>query len=164
MSMGPAAAQGTGSGTTKVDQLNSDMTKFRDYETRIKAGDTTVDQTDFSNLAKEIFSLTQDVDGSATPEAQAIFAELTNTAQALSDLITKTFNADAAAAADGSSTVNTTNTDAAIATMQNALVSQLTVQTGYAAQAAASLATIAGGSSTNTLSAPKINSRNGGAV
>ncbi len=86
------ALKGEGSGVSKLDRLNADLAKFAEYQTRIKAGDSTVDQGEFTNLGQSIFGLARDVYGTATSQFQDIRAMLTSTTEGLSSNVTDAFN------------------------------------------------------------------------
>ncbi|MDD1452635.1 hypothetical protein NHF48_019660 [Sphingomonas sp. H160509] len=90
-----AALKGEGSGVTQMDQLNAKMAEFDTYKARIASGDSSVDQSAFTQLGQSIFSLAGDIYGTATGQFQAIRSMLTGTTQALADNVTKAFNTSA---------------------------------------------------------------------
>ena len=112
------ALNGDNAGVTKLSQLNADQAKFADYQTRIAAGDSTVNQSDFTSLGNEILSLTGDVYGTATKEAQDIFAMLRDSAIGLEANITTAFNKAAgdapSTAVDSTTTAINAQTDAIV--------------------------------------------------
>lgn len=87
------ALKGEGSGISKVDRLNTDLAKFNEYQAKIKAGDSTVDQAAFTSLGQSIFGLAREVYGTSTSEFQDLRAMLINSTSGLVDNVTKTFNA-----------------------------------------------------------------------
>jgi hypothetical protein len=84
--------KGEGSGVTKLDRLNANLTKFADYQSKIAAGDSSVDQSAFTSLGQDIFSLARDVYGTATSQFQDIRALLTGSTTGLLTNVTNAFN------------------------------------------------------------------------
>ena len=82
---------GEGSGATAVSRLEKSLEEFRGYQSRIAAGDNSVDQSAFTALGQEIFGLARDVYGTSTQPFQEIRDMLTGAAQGMIGNITTAF-------------------------------------------------------------------------
>lgn len=146
---------GDGSGVSDLSRLTTDLAAFKDYQTKIAAGDSTINQQDFANLGNEIFSLAGNVYGTSTSQFQDVRSMLTSATQGLSDNVTKTFN-DTAASTDP---VAVDATTAAINAQTQAIVGQQAITNSLLAQLVANGGVYGGGFSPAFVD--KLNTANG---
>lgn len=138
---------GEGSGVTALDRLNAGLSEFKTYQQRIAAGDSSVDQSAFTALGQDIFSLARDVYGTATSPFQELRAMLINTTTDLEANVTKAANA-----------ANTTSTtDAAITAQTSAVVGQQVITNDLLRQILAKNGTV-------PITAPQLRAANGQVV
>lgn len=117
------ALNGEGSGVSALDRLNADLAEFKGFQDRIANGDSTVDQSAFTQLGQQIFGEARDVYGTSTGAFQDIRAMLIAATQGLETNVTNAFNA-----------ANGDSTSAAIEAQTSAIVSQTVITNDLLAQ------------------------------
>jgi hypothetical protein len=110
--------KGEGSGITDLARLNTGLEKFTSMQGRIAAGDTSIDQGEFTKLGQEIFSLAGSLYGTSTSMFQDVRSMLITATEGFSTNLTNSFNA-AAGTDMNASTVTAINSTAAASQMQN---------------------------------------------
>lgn len=129
------ALNGDAGGVSQLNQLTTKLASFEDYRTKIAAGDSSVNQADFTAMGQDILSLASAVYGTTTTQFQDIRAMLLGSTNGLVENVTKAFNS-----AGGNRDTTVTAIDATTAAIQaqtDALAARADVSNDYLRQIAA---------------------------
>lgn len=132
------ALNGDAGGVSQLSQLTTKLASFEDYRKKIAAGDSSVNQADFTALGQDILSLASAVYGTTTGQFQDIRAMLLGSTTGLVENVTKAFN-QAGGSVD-TTVVAIDATTTAIQAQTDTLAAQQAIANDYLRQIAANSA------------------------